>query len=136
MTPQSGANPATPAAAPPPTTVAFVCRHGDLADGASRVVQVGHIRVAVFRRGDDYVAVRDICPHHGAPLAHGRLRGTCIPSEVGEFNYRRPGEFLRCPWHGWEFELATGRAVHDEHIRVAVYPVRRDGDDVVVDIAG
>jgi nitrite reductase (NADH) small subunit len=64
--------------------------------------------------------VRNRCPHHGAPLCLGRVR----EREAGE-----PGRYelggrraLRCPWHGWEFDLATGRCLDDPTLRVAVYP--------------
>jgi nitrite reductase/ring-hydroxylating ferredoxin subunit len=64
--------------------------------------------------------VRNRCPHHGAPLCLGRVR----EREAGE-----PGRYdlsgrrvLRCPWHGWEFDLETGRCLDDPTLRVAVYP--------------
>jgi nitrite reductase/ring-hydroxylating ferredoxin subunit len=65
--------------------------------------------------------VRNRCPHSGAPLCLGRVRGR----ERGT-----PGAYavaeervLRCPWHGWEFDLESGRCLDDPALRAAVYPV-------------
>ena len=39
---------------------------------------------------------------------------------------------VRCPWHKWEFEIATGRSLVDDRLRVRQYAVRVDGEQVVV----
>lgn len=46
------------------------------------------------------------------------------------------GEILRCPWHQWTFDIATGQCLVEKTLRVATYPVRIDGDDVVVEYDG
>ena len=65
--------------------------------------------------------VRNRCPHSGAPLCRGRVRDR----EAGEPGaYALAGErVLRCPWHGWEFDLESGRCLDDAAMRAAVYPV-------------
>ncbi len=74
--------------------------------------------------------VRNRCPHSGAPLC----LGTVIERSTG-----RPGEYegsgrpvLRCPWHGWEYDLETGGCLDDERMRAAVYPVQVEGGRVFV----
>jgi len=65
--------------------------------------------------------VRNRCPHSGAPLCLGRVRDRegGMPGA-----YALTGErVLRCPWHGWEFDLADGRCLDDGGLRAAVYPV-------------
>ena len=88
----------------------------------------------VVRRGPRFFALRDICPHQGAPLSAGKVDGTALPCLPGqEISYGRLGEILTCPWHGWQFELATGRAlIEPERHRVRVYPVRVSGGRVIV----
>jgi 3-phenylpropionate/trans-cinnamate dioxygenase ferredoxin subunit len=68
--------------------------------------------------------VKNSCPHQGGPLCLGRTIGLVTSSGPGDFRYEREGEILRCPWHGWEFDLATGRSIVDPTgIRVKSYPV-------------
>ena len=65
--------------------------------------------------------VRNRCPHSGAPLCLGRVREreAGVPGE-----YELAGErVLRCPWHGWEFDLASGACLDDPALRAAIYPV-------------
>ena len=40
---------------------------------------------------------------------------------------------LHCPWHGWEFDLDSGRCPDDERMRVAVYPVKIESGRVLID---
>jgi nitrite reductase/ring-hydroxylating ferredoxin subunit len=44
------------------------------------------------------------------------------------------GSIVRCPWHKWEFEIATGRCLVDERLRLRRYAVRVDGDEIVVSL--
>ena len=87
--------------------------------------------VGVVRAPDGSLhGVRDRCPHHGAPLCRGvvqrRTLGTPGRYELGD------RLVLRCPWHGWEFDLETGTCPEDARMRVAVYPSRIVGDRVEV----
>ena len=84
--------------------------------------------VGVFNVGGTFVAVLNVCPHELAPVCLGPVRGTTLPSMPGEYRWGRDGEILACPWHGWEFDLLTGRALADPRKRLRRYPVRvREG---------
>jgi nitrite reductase/ring-hydroxylating ferredoxin subunit len=113
----------------------LLCRRDELADGQKRGFEVGGSRVVLCRRGDAFFALRDICPHHGARLSMGVLNGTNVESEVGEYVYGRDGEILRCPRHGWEIDITSGRTLHDPaHKRVRAYRVVLDGDNVLIEM--
>jgi nitrite reductase/ring-hydroxylating ferredoxin subunit len=90
-------------------------------------------------------AVRNRCPHQGGPLCLGPTTGLLESDAPGQRVYQRHGEILRCPWHGWEFDLRDGRSIVDpQGIRVKSYdvvvgtltvetfPVVVEGDDVSV----
>ena len=108
----------------------------DFEAGRPRRVDAGGRALTVVRRGRRFFALRDICPHQGAPLSAGKVDGTALPCRPGEeISYGRVGEILTCPWHGWQFDLATGRAlIEPDRFRVRVYPVRVVCGRVVVEM--
>jgi nitrite reductase (NADH) small subunit len=117
-----------------PEVKTSLCLEADLPPGEMRVFTVGRMPILVARKdASTFFAVFAICPHQGADLSKGRFGGTNVASAVGEFRYGRDCELVRCPWHGWEFDLATGRSLHDpERKRVKAYKVTLEGDEVVL----
>ncbi len=105
----------------------------ELPPGASTTVKAFGTTVAVFNVEGQLFAVSGNCPHQGGPLRHGRVSGTLLPSYPHEYCYGREGRVLTCPWHGWEFDIETGRAVFDPSVRVKTYETRvEDGKIVLV----
>ena len=101
-----------------------VARVGELPPGERRIVEVEGRSIGVFNVHGEYYALRNTCPHQGAPLCLGDVQGTAAPSRPGEYIWEREGEILRCPWHGWEFDLKTGRSIFNPHkMRVRSYEV-------------
>ena len=66
--------------------------------------------IGIFNVEGEYFAVGNRCPHKGASLCKGRIVGLVEATGPGDYQYSRRGELLRCPWHGWEFDLRTGRS--------------------------
>lgn len=100
---------------------------------------MGGTGIGVFNVAGTFYAVRNWCPHKGGPLCTGEIGfkiAANAPPSVSNFTFRvdRDGEILRCPWHQWAFEIATGRCLLNPRLRVATYPVRTDGDDLIVDL--
>jgi nitrite reductase (NADH) small subunit len=110
----------------------------DLPPGSVRIVPVGNPQgIGVFNVGGTYYALKNVCPHQGGPLCRGPITGTTrsveIEGEAPGLQWDREGEIVRCPWHRWEFEIATGRTVFDSRFRVSTYDVHSAGlvdDDV------
>ena len=101
-----------------------VCAAEELPPGTRRIVQVGARSIGVFNIRGRFYALRNVCPHQGAPLCLGPLTGTTLPGPPGSYRYAREGEILRCPWHGWEFDVTNGRSIFNPHaVRVRKYPV-------------
>ena len=96
----------------------------EIGPGQRKIIEVNGISIGVFNVRGSYYALRNSCPHQGAPLCRGSVKGTTLPSPPGEYRWGREGEILRCPWHGWEFDLLTGRSIFNPHkVRVRAYEV-------------
>ena len=92
--------------------------------GGSKVFTVHGREIAVFNVDGEFFALLNRCPHEGAPLCQGIRVGLLESDEPGEYRLSRDGEILRCPWHGWEFDLRTGQSYCDPvHTQVKAYPV-------------
>ncbi len=96
----------------------------ELPVGSRKIIEVDGRTIGVFNANGNYYALRNLCPHQAAPLCKGHVTGTTLPSQPGEYKWDRDGEILRCPWHGWEFDITTGRSVFNPHkLRVKTYEV-------------
>ncbi|WP_127579089.1 Rieske (2Fe-2S) protein [Paenibacillus koleovorans] len=85
------------------------------------LIEVGGIEIGLFKVADRYYAWRNMCPHAAAPVCAGTVCGTKLPSAVYEYVYGRDQEILRCPWHGWEFDLVTGKHLADDSVKLRGY---------------
>lgn len=104
----------------------------DLPPGKRTIVKIAGREIGVFNINGTFYALRNICPHKGAPLCKGRLRPQVDSSEVYQVEFQPSYEILKCPWHLWEFDIKTGHALHDKILRVRTYPVAQEGDEVVL----
>jgi 3-phenylpropionate/trans-cinnamate dioxygenase ferredoxin subunit len=82
----------------------------DIPPGKRKLVKVKGREIGIFNVEGEYFAVGNRCPHEGASLCKGRIVGLVEASEPGAYQFSRRGELLRCPWHGWEFDLRTGKS--------------------------
>ena len=109
-----------------------VGRLSEFPPGTRKIVTVGGRSIGVFNIGGQFFALRNQCPHQGAPLCRGRVKGTTIPGKPYEYVYGRDQEIIQCPWHGWEFEITTGRTFFNPHrMRVKTYEVSVEPDGEV-----
>ncbi len=96
----------------------------EIPPGERKIVDIAGRSIGVFNVGGEFYALRNTCPHQGGPLCQGRLTGFIMARVPGEYSYTRRGEILRCPWHGWEFDVKTGQSWFDPvQTRVRAYPV-------------
>ena len=99
----------------------------------------GRAGIGIFNVHGAFYALRNICPHKRGPLCTGEVAGrsqTDAPPSVtdGFVGYERDGEILRCPWHAWQFDIASGQCLVNPAVRVKTYPIVVDGEDLIVDI--
>jgi nitrite reductase (NADH) small subunit len=90
----------------------------DLPEGKGRAFQAGTRTVAVFRSNGKIYALANRCVHKGASICEGDL--------VAD------GKVVRCPWHNWSFDLATGEHCLDRAEKLRTYEVRLRGDQVIL----
>lgn len=110
-----------------------VCAIDDLPPGARKAVDVDGRSICIFNIGGRLYAVRDVCPHQGGPLCKGTVSGTMMPAAPLEYVWGLDDQVLRCPWHGWEFDLETGKSLFDpDGERVKMYPVTVEDGQVVL----
>jgi nitrite reductase/ring-hydroxylating ferredoxin subunit len=110
----------------------FVCDADELPPGERIVRDVDGLSVGVFNVGGRLFALHNRCPHRGGALCLGPVGGTTMPTDDLRYVYGREGEIVRCAWHGWEFEIETGRSLVDPRIRARTYPVEVDDGGVYV----
>lgn len=95
-------------------------RLDDIPRRGARCVKNGDMTIALFRTADDRVfALEDKCPHRGGPLSEGIVHDGCVT----------------CPLHNWVISLETGIAQGADEGATASFPVRLDGDQVLLGLA-
>ena len=82
-------------------------------EGKSMEVVLEDRIVALYRTGDEFFALDGVCPHQGGPLGRGAVRGRMVT----------------CPWHGWQFDVASGVCRHAPSVVQTSLPTQiKDGD--------
>ena len=88
----------------------------EFVSGGGKMVVVNGRHVALFRLGDEFHAIDNLCLHKAGPLCEGQIEN----------------EVVTCPWHGWSYEIKTGTLVQDPRVGVSRHEVRVDNDQVSV----
>ena len=134
-----------------------VAKASDVKPGTSTVVTVKGRDIGIFNIEGEYYALANRCPHAGGPLCRGRIVALVQSDGPGNYRLARHQEFLRCPWHGWEFDIRTGQSWCDPSLTRArqfaitvepgaqlvkgpyvaeTFPVSLEEDYLVIDLAG
>jgi nitrite reductase (NADH) small subunit len=87
-------------------------------EGEAREFTVGDKVVCVANVGGTISAMDNVCLHRGGPIGQGIVH---------------EGKVI-CPWHGWVWDPKTGEAGHDSSARIPVYPIKVEGDDVLIQL--
>jgi nitrite reductase/ring-hydroxylating ferredoxin subunit len=97
-------------------TVAHI---GEIPSGQGRQVTVDGRWVALFNVGGAFHALDSLCLHRGGPLAEGPIANGMVT----------------CPWHGWQYDIATGTMIQDPKVGVTRHEARVVGDEIQVRLA-
>lgn len=85
--------------------------------GSVKEVLAGGKTIALVNAAGTFYALDNVCLHQGGPLGQGFLEH----------------ELVECPWHGWQWNVKTGECSFDPTRKVAIYPVKVEGNDVLVE---
>jgi len=108
---------------------------GEIEKGSCKILKIEGRSIGVYFDGENYHAIRNVCPHEQAELCKGKFTGTTLTSKPHEYIYGMEGEILVCPWHGWEFDVKTGLSLADpDRYRVKVYDVSVEDKKIMVHI--
>jgi nitrite reductase (NADH) small subunit len=112
-----------------------VCRVEDIPCGEKRSYTIKNLPIMVIHsQQGEFYAVYDRCPHQRAPLSEGVLGGLTAATQPGEsFSYTRQGEIIRCPWHGFSYDVTNGTCLANERLRVKTYPLIVDDHQLFLD---
>ena len=90
---------------------------GAVPPGTGKCVEVNGKEIALFNVEGKFHAIDNTCLHRGGPLGEGEIDGTTVT----------------CPWHGWQYDILTGKNIGDDTGGgVASYEVKIEGDTVLV----
>ena len=111
----------------------FVARDGEIADGARKVIVAGADEIGVFKVDGEFYAWRNQCPHQGGPVCQGRLMKR-VEERLDDdkrslgIHFAADAMNIICPWHGYEFDVRTGRHAGLDSVRLAAVKLKqRDG---------
>ncbi len=91
---------------------------GEIPPGSIKEFDLSGRAIALANVGGKFHAINGVCLHHGGPLGEGTLEGNVVT----------------CPWHGWQYDVVSGKSVQNPSTGVACYPVEIRGDEVFVEI--
>ena len=116
----------------------IVARTSDIPPGGNKVFGIEGRDIVVFHVNGEFFALLNRCPHEGAPLEKAACVARLTSPEPGVYHRDRVGELLRCPWHGWEFDMRNGQSWFDpRRFKIRSFPVAVEkGQDLTGERAG
>jgi len=94
-----------------------VARKDEIPAGSIREFQVDGLTVAIANVGEKFYAINNTCLHRGGPLAQGGLQGVAVT----------------CPWHGWQYDVTTGKLTMNPAVAVKTYAIEVRGEDLWIE---
>jgi nitrite reductase (NADH) small subunit len=95
-----------------------VAKAAELPAGTIREFQVEGKAIALANVAGKYYAINNTCLHRGGPLGQGVLEGNEVT----------------CPWHGWQYDVTTGKLTQNAAVGVDCYRLEVHGEDIFVEI--
>jgi nitrite reductase (NADH) small subunit len=116
-----------------------ICKSAELKDGTAQIVTVENVEIGLIRHKGQCYAYRNVCAHQGGPACEGMRvpRVIDVIDKDGSFIQQKFDEndmHIVCPWHGYEYHIATGVHVADPRIKLKKFEVQEREGDIYVAI--
>lgn len=116
----------------------FVGSESDFEERDRKIIAQGDHEIGVFRVDGEFFAYENNCVHQGGPVCQGKILNRVV-EVLGEdktsqgLKFSEEDVHIVCPWHGYEYNLKTGRHPGDKNVRLKPYDVKvRDGEVYVI----
>ena len=106
-------------------------------DPGRKLIESGGIEVGIFKVGGEFYAYENVCPHVGGPACQGKIIAK-VEEVIAADRTAKGMEFSKtkinvvCPWHGYEYDIRTGRHHGNPRYRLKPIKVRVAGGEVIV----
>ena len=105
----------------------YVAQVDEIKESERVIVEVEGREIAVFNTDNEYYALLNYCVHQGGPVCEGVVGGT-LEQDGEELVYSKGMGTVACPWHGWQFDIKTGKHTAQSNYKIPTYQVVvRDG---------
>lgn len=95
-----------------------VASKSEIQNGKGRVVEIDGKEIAILNDNGKFFAIENTCAHMQGPLGEG----SCENGNV------------TCPWHGWTYNLKTGKNTFNEDIKLKIYEVKIQDNDILIKV--
>lgn len=111
----------------------IVCSADELKPGERKLVEIDGVEIAMINSEGKLYAFRNRCPHQGVEMIYGAISGAMLPSNPGEFIYGCENQIVRCPLHGWEFDMKTGKSLFSpDKVSIGSYDIQEVEGSIVL----
>jgi nitrite reductase/ring-hydroxylating ferredoxin subunit len=111
-----------------------ICAADELKPGEMRAARLGPMPIVVIRTESGALhGLLDKCLHQGGQLSRGRLMPAMNGRTSGDYHEENGRVIVKCPWHGYEYDIATGCTLFDERRRLRIFNVREEAGQIVAE---
>jgi nitrite reductase/ring-hydroxylating ferredoxin subunit len=112
-----------------------ICEATQLGPGQMVSGKLGPMPIVVIRTSDgELYGLLDKCLHQGGQLSRGKLMAAtdCTPGEC-DYQITEGREIVKCPWHGYEYDVKTGETLFDPDRRLRTFKVHEEDGQIVAE---
>jgi len=115
----------------------FVGKETEFGERDRKIIAQGELEIGVFRVDGQFYAWENNCVHQGGPICQGKILGRVEEVLAADktskgLKFSETDIHIVCPWHGYEYNVKTGRHPGDKNVRLKPYEVKVKNGEVYV----